>query len=148
MSLYKCCAHSISPINVNFKLKCSMLNSQCYRDEPTTILHSHCPAVLYHSVKLRIWIYLCHSQRLGAKIDILNLQNVTLHTFLQHSTCGSLGRSELVTSNLNPCQVGAWRRPEISGENYRDYQTFFRAVTFSWSGLHPGPGYCSSKYWY
>ena len=59
-----------------------------------------------------------------------------------------LGRSDLVTSNLNPCQVGAWRRPEISGENYRDYQTFFRAVTFSWSGLHPGPGYCSSKYWY
>ena len=37
-----------------------------------------------------IWIYLCHSHRLGAKINILNLQNVTLHTFLQHSTCGSL----------------------------------------------------------
>ena len=73
----------------------------------------------------------------SAKIDfILNLQNcVTLrkHTFLQHSTCGAQGLPRpdlrrLVTSNLNPCQVGAWRAPEISGENYRDYQTFFRAV--------------------
>ena len=40
--------------------------------------YAECPAVLYHSVKMRIsgYIYVILSSSLGAKIDILNLQNL------------------------------------------------------------------------
>ena len=82
-------------------------------------------------------IFMSYSAQAGphssAKIDfILNLQ--TSHTNFCNIPLVELRAwpgpdlRRLVTSNLNPCQVGAWRAPEISGENYRDYQTFFRAV--------------------
>ena len=135
--------------NVKFAIKLSVIEMSQQLFYTLGDNYAECPAVLYHSVKMRIsgYIYVILSySSLAAKTDILNLQNVehfahifaTFHLWLPRPgpdlTAGDFKPQPLPSRSL--AQAGdKWRKlsrlPDI----------FQSRVTFSWSGLpHPGTG--------